>query len=166
MQHRTPRGLNASDYMKIGFEKTRTVHFDWHNQRPVAYGYQFKSKQELRWANYLQILKTAKVITNWKYEPRTFDLKERYRKRGQYTPDFMIITDIGAEIWHEVKTSLRQKDVTRFKYFRADYPIEYIVLVLNSAPKRSVKQARLLENARKYVDEVIIAGPILRKLGL
>jgi outer membrane lipoprotein-sorting protein len=149
----------------MGYEG-RTVHFDWHNQRPEAYGYKFKSKQEYRWATYLSIIcRTGNV--EWKYEPKTFEAKKmRWKKLRTYTPDFRVEDDSGSVEWHEVKTSLRQKDVTRFKWFRADYPEERIILVLNSCPTRSVKQKILLDNARKYVDDVIFAGPILRKLGI
>jgi len=161
----------------MGFEG-RTVHFDWHNQRPEAFGYKFKSKQEYRWAQYLTLLVNSMTddTIGWRYEPKTFTAtKMRHRKINVYTPDFECthgppldgIYDNRRYIeWHEVKTSLRQKDVTRFKWFRADYPDERIVLVLNSCPKKSVKQIILLDNARKYIDDVIFAGPILRKLGI
>jgi hypothetical protein len=152
---------------KMGFETDRQIKYDWHNQRPQGFGYRFKSKQEYRWACYLDILNKSKQIYRWRYEPHTFQFKERYRKRGQYTPDFYIENYPAATYeWHEVKTSLRQKDIYRFKQFRIDYPEERIILVLNSMPKKNLKQLRLLDNARKYVDDVIIAGPILRKLGL
>lgn len=150
---------------KMGYEG-RTVHFEWHNKRPEAFGYQFKSNQEYRWAQYLNILIHGSNVDWWTYEPKVFTFKERHRKRGQYTPDFYVHHKDYSDEWHEVKTSLRQKDVTRFKYFKDDYPDERIVLVLNSTPTQSLKQLILLEKARKYVDDVIIAGPILRKLGI
>lgn len=157
----------------MGFEG-RTVHFDWHNQRPEAFGYTFKSKQEYRWAQYLTLLvqSDSDNLIFWEYEPKTFELKERYRKRGQYTPDFLCRYRHGTQLneWHEVKTALRQKDITRFKWFIADYPEERIILVLNSCPQGKTKGSRrqliLLDSARKYVDDVIFAGPILRKLGI
>jgi len=158
---------------KMGFEG-RVVHFDWHNERPRGFGYQFKSKAEYRWACYLDLLKKSGELLAWGYETHKFEFRERHRKKGVYTPDFFLKYnydqnkkdyEVKTE-YHEVKTSLRQKDVYRFKQFRLDYPYERIILVLSSMPKKSVKQLRLLENARKYVDDVIIAGPILRKLGL
>jgi hypothetical protein len=162
----------------MGFEKTRTVHFEWRNERPEAFGYKFKSKAELKWAKYLTLLVNSMFddTIGWRYEPKKFTAKKlRWDKLRYYTPDFEcthgppldgIYNDRRYIEWHEVKTSLRQKDVTRFRWFRADYPQERIVLVLTSKPTRSVKQKRLLDNARKYVDGVIFAGPILRKLGL
>jgi hypothetical protein len=163
---------------KMGFETDRHIEYDWHNQRPQGFGYRFKSKQEYRWACYLELVCRSNFISRhggwigWGYELKTFEFKERHRKRGQYTPDFRIsvadgdIPEIITYEWHEVKTSLRQKDIYRFKQFRIDYPEERIILVLNSMPKKNLKQLRLLDNARKYIDDVIIAGPILRKLGL
>jgi len=156
---------------KMGFNERR-VTFDWHNQPVEAFGYRFKSKQEYKWAQYLEYLKMSDEVDTWQYEPHTFEMKERYRKRRIYTPDFKVYTVTRyAHIryvqheWHEVKTTLRQKDVTRFRYFKADYPNERIVLVITSKP-RTTKRIVLLEKAKKYVDDVIFAGPIFRKLGL
>ena len=149
---------------KMGFEG-RTVHFDWHNKRPEKYGYTFKSDQERKWADYLELLKLSENIESWEYEPKQFQFEERLRKKGVYTPDFHVEYAISDE-WHEVKTSLRQKDIYRLKQFRTDFPNEKIVLILNSCPKRSINQIRLVENARKYVNEIIYAAPIFRKLGI
>jgi hypothetical protein len=150
---------------KMGFEKTRTVHFEMRNRHVEAFGYRFKSVQEYKWAQYLKFLERAGVISHWDYEPKQFEAtKMRHRKINVYTPDFRI--QEKDVIWHEVKTSLRQKDVYRFKWFTADYPDERIVLVLNSQPRHGSKQKRLLDNARKYVDDVIFAGPIFRKVGI
>lgn len=150
----------------MGFNERR-VTFDWHNQRPEAFGYKFKSKQEYRWAQYLELLRISDdSLEEWYYEPTKFELKKRYGKDRVYTPDFSIYDKDKFVEWHEIKTSLRQKDITRFKWFKADYPDERIILVLNSCPTKNVKQIILLDNARKYVDDVIFAGPILRKLGI
>jgi hypothetical protein len=155
----------------MGFETNKRVVFDWHNQRPEGFGYKFKSKQEYRWAQYLEVLMRGSdypKLINWWYEAKVFEAKKmRWKKIRTYTPDFLLLWDKNGNEedaypeYHEVKTSLRQKDVTRFKWFRADYPDERIVLVLNSCPTRSVKQKILLGNAKKYVDDVIFAGPIL-----
>ena len=162
---------------RMGFEKTRTVHFDWHNERPEAFGYKFKSKAELNWATYLELLKGSMNnpdLIEWSYEPRKFKSRRLWWNKWRfYTPDFLAVwTDTPSlakqqdtyEEWHEVKTSLRQKDVTRFQWFRADYPEIRIVLVLTSKPTRRIKQKRLLGNVRKYVDDVVFAGPIIRQI--
>jgi hypothetical protein len=160
----------------MGFETTRTVHFEMRNRHVEAFGYKFKSAQEYKWATYLELLKgsvNSPDLIGWWYEPKQFEAtKIRFRKINVYTPDFLTSwastqrEEDGYDEWHEVKTSLRQKDVYRFKWFRTDYPNERIVLVLNSQPRHGSKQKRLLDNARKYVDDVIFAGPIFRKLGI
>lgn len=160
---------------KLGFEKNRTVRFEWHNKchlyrQPDGTGIKLKSTQELKWAKYLDLLLKSRDILGWSYEPRTFEFKERYRKRGQYTPDFFVTKWSNGEkswvyMWIEVKTGLRQKDVSRFRQLKTDYPDEPITLVMTSEPKKNVNQLRLLDNARKYVNDVIFAGPIFRKLG-
>jgi hypothetical protein len=160
---------------KMGFEKNRTVTFEWHNKchlyrQPDGMGIKLKSTQELKWAKYLDLLLKSHEILGWQYEPRTFEFNERYCKRGQYTPDFFVTKwNSGGKswvyMWFEIKTSLRQKEIYRFKQFRADYPDEPITLVMTSEPKKRIKQIELLGNARKYVNDVIFAGPIFRKLG-
>lgn len=160
--------MSKAPVEKIGFEKNRTVHFEMRNKHVEAFGYKFKSQQEYKWAQYLNLLKKSGQIADWQYEPRKFEMKERYRKRRVYTPDFLVadVPSYNARTeWHEVKTSLRQKDVSRFKWFRVDYPDERIILIVTNNPRKT-KNKILLDNARKYVDDVIFAGPIFNKLGI
>lgn len=149
--------------------KRNVIHYEWHNQPQEAFGYKFKSKAEYRWAQYLNMLCKLGAIHGWDYEPKKFEFKERYRKRRVYTPDFCVFDD-GEYIYHEVKTSMRQVDVRRFKYMNADYPDIKMVLVLVSKPKGkttpSRKQIVLIDNARKYVERVVYAGPLYRKFGI
>ncbi len=168
----------------------KSVHYDWHNQpQHVILGgkeCKFKSKQEHKWAQYLERLKELNTIIDWWYEPRQFEFKERFRRRRVYTPDFLveeklegivfdhstsksttfqIASDETVKVWHEVKTSLRQVDVVRFKYLAADYPNEKIILVLNDGTK-NIEQMRRKENALRYVERIVYAGPIFRKMGI
>jgi hypothetical protein len=144
----------------------RTIHYEWRNQPVEAFGYKFKSRIEYRWAKYLELLRVSGEVQTWQYEPETFLFKERHRKKGIYTPDFRVVWRDGTVELQETKSSLRQKDVYRFRQFAMDYPSVRIVLVLPSCPKRSVKQLILLDNAKKYVADVIFCGPIFRKLGI
>ena len=112
------------------------------------------------------------VIIDWWYEPKQFIFKERFRRKRVYTPDFLVEETIGeftdkrtVKVWHEVKTSLRQVDVLRFKYLAADYPDEKMVLVLNSDSK-NFEQIRRKENALRYVERIVYAGPLFRKFGI
>jgi len=152
---------------KMGFETTRTLHIEFGNKPCEGYGYRFKSKEELRWANYLELLKMSKEIESWEYEPQTFEFKERYRARKQYTPDFRTV-EHGQVKWYEVKcgSTLTQKAVSKLKYMQADFPDEWITLVYPSRPKKENKISRLLDNAAKYANEIIYSGRIFRKLGL
>ena len=146
--------------------KTRTIHYEWHNQPQEGFGYRFKSKVEYRWAQYLQRLLELGAIEKWLYEPTKFEFGERWRVRKQYTPDFLIRED-GQEIYHEVKTSLQQKDVTRFRCLHIDFPDVKIVLVMfGPEHTRSAKQNRLRSNARKYVERIVFANPLCKKMGI
>ena len=150
--------------------RKRIVHYELGNKpQKVEIGgtiYRFKSKVEYRWAKYLEKLRELGAITYWEYEPTTFEFGERWRKRRIYTPDFLVQED-GQEIYHEVKTSLRQKDITRFRCLAADFPDEKIVLVIFGPEKtRNVNQNRLRSNARKYVERIIFANPPCKKFGI
>jgi hypothetical protein len=128
----------------------------------------FKSKQEMKWAMYLQFLKENGAILSWEYEPKTFEFSERWRTRHIYTPDFKVeeVNDYLVQtVWHEVKTSLRQRDVLRFKLMAADYPDESMVLVLDSGTRKK-RQMELKDNALKYVERIVYAAPIFRKFGI
>ena len=146
--------------------KTRTIHYEWHNQPQEGFGYRFKSKVEYRWAQYLQRLLELGAIEKWLYEPTKFEFGERWRVRKQYTPDFLIRED-GQEIYHEVKTSLQQKDVTRFRCLHIDFPDVKIVLVMfGPEHTRSAKQNRLRVNSRRYVERIVFANPLCKKFGI
>ena len=146
--------------------KTRTVHYDWHNQPQEAFGYKFKSKVEYRWAQYLQKLLELGAIECWHYEPTKFEFGERWRVRKQYTPDFLVKED-GQECYHEIKTSLQQKDVTRFRCLHNDFPAVKIVLVIfGPEHPRSAKQNILRSNSRRYVERIVFAKPLCKKFGI
>jgi len=157
---------------KMGFEKNRAVQFEWRNKfhlyrQPDGTGVRLRSNEEYKWARYLDILLKSGYITNWEYEPKTFEFEERYRKRGQYTPDFRVTNADSSTEWYEIKASFTdwQHVVYKFKQFKADYPNERITLVVPSCPVRSTKRIIKLDKAKKYVDDVIYSRPIFRKLG-
>lgn len=142
------------------------VVFEWRNKPQEAFGYKFKSKVEYRWACYLESLLKLGAIQSWKYEPKTFEFGERWRVRKQYTPDFLVEKD-GIEVYHEVKTSMRQTDVTRFRCLHIDYPeVKIVLVVFGPEHTRKVNQNRLRSNARKYVHRIIFANPLLKQFGI
>lgn len=151
----------------------RHIEYEWRNQpQSVRIGEKnckFKSKQEMKWALYLQFLKENGAIIKWEYEPRRFEFKERWKRKHVYTPDFrveeLVDRKIVQVVWHEVKTSLRQRDVLRFKLMAADYPNEIMVLVLNSGTRKQ-RQMEIIDNARRYIARIVYAAPIFRKFNI
>lgn len=149
------------------------VCFEWRNepQDVMIDGrhFLFKSKIEYRWALYLQRLLELNAIDSWDYETTTFEFEERYRTRRQYTPDFEVNETIGFDCkekaFHEVKTSLRQTDIRRFRLMAADFPKENMVLILPFCSTNS-KQSRLRGNALKYVQRIVYANPLFKKFGI
>lgn len=148
------------------------VNYEWRNKPEVATiggkTYKFKSQIERKYALYLQMLKDVGAIDDWEYEPKQFIFKERYRKKSVYTPDFLVKeTHYGhhEESYHEVKTSVRQTDVRRFRLMAADYPKVRMVLVLPSGTKK-VKEIINRDNAKKYVERIMYCDPEFRKFGI
>ncbi len=153
--------------------EARHIEFEWRNQpQDCMIGGQhckFKSKQEMKWALYLEMLKEYGAIIDWQYEPRKFEFQERWRHRHVYTPDFRVEELVDGQliqvVWHEVKVALRQRDVLRFKLMAADYPDEVMVLVLNTGTKKK-RQMEIIDNARKYIERIVYAAPLFRKFGI
>lgn len=151
--------------------KTSVIHYEWHNKPEECMidgrQFKFKSQIERKWALYLQRLLELGAIEFWDYESKTFEFKERYRKRRIYTPDFVIrekFQGLMQTVYHEVKTALRQTDVMRFKLMAADFPMVNMVLVLPSC--RTGRQAILRGNALKYVERVVYCNPLFNKMGI
>lgn len=144
------------------------IHYEWRNepQHVTIDGreFKFKSKIEYKWAQYLQRLLELGAIDFWDYETTTFEFTERHRVKRQYTPDFEVReTNYGKilKVFHEVKTSLRQTDIRRFKLMATDFPKIAMVLVLPCC--RTGRQSILRGNALKYVERVVYANPLFKK---
>lgn len=130
----------------------------------------FRSKLELRAAQYYEFLKQAGEINDWEYEPHTFWFNGVRRGVTSYKPDFKIwkagVTvspETKPYFWAEWKGHLHQKDVTKFKRMAKYYPDEEFVLMMQAMTKKN-KLRR--DNAARYVKRVVDGGAILRKLGL
>lgn len=155
---------------KLGYEKNRTVHYEWRNVPTKFMGIEFKSKLEARWARYLEAIRKLGVIVSWKYEPKRFDCGLIYNKRRFYTPDFWVVEKEGLHkyvVWHEVKASGSGKDfqkaVSRLRWFKKAYPEELIVLVLPNAPK---KENVHMMHAKKYVERIAYCNALFRRHGI
>ena len=152
--------------------EANVIHYEWRNQpeRCIIGGKDcsFKSQIERKWALYLQMLLDLGAIDFWDYETTTFEFEERHRIKRQYTPDFEVRETIEhglkQTVFHEVKTSLRQTDIRRFRLMAADFPNETMVLILPSC--RKGHQSILRGKALKYVARVVYANPIFKKMGI
>lgn len=139
----------------------------------------FKSKLELRWAQYLEFLKQAGEIIEWQYEPKKFEFEGIRSGTVFYTPDFKVkypkstigITYLYEHLWHEVKGHLTQRDVTKFRRMQHYYPDEKIILVMQRVPpthsrSKSAQKLRVkLFKAEKYVERIIDAEKTLKQAG-
>lgn len=149
--------------------RRNVIHYEWRNEPQHVFidgrEFNFKSKIEYKWALYLQRILELGAIDFWDYETTTFEFNERYRSRRQYTPDFEVRETIEhglkQKVFHEVKTSLRQTDIRRFKLMAADFPLVTMVLILPGC--RKGRQAILRGNALKYVERVVYANPLFKK---
>ncbi|HWQ54840.1 MAG TPA: hypothetical protein VN442_14230 [Bryobacteraceae bacterium] len=60
----------------------------------------YRSKTEAAYAGYLEVLRKAGLVDEWRYEPATLKLAEGVR----YTPDFLVrFREGGLMVFHEVK---------------------------------------------------------------
>ena len=142
----------------------------------------FKSKFELRWAQYLEWLKLAGEIVNWEYEPDKFEFEGIRSGTVFYTPDFRVnkvkemVDDEGKGylaqevIYHECKGHLTQKDVTKFKRMATYHPDVKLELVMQYIPikptRKNAEKIRRIDNARKYVERVFDGSKVLKQLSL
>lgn len=131
--------------------------------------YWFRSGFEVRWAQYLELLKGLGEIIDWLYEPKTYWFWEIKRGTRTYKPDFRIVEE-DCHYWHETKGHLTQKSVTQLKRMAKYYPNEKIFLVMQNIPKKptrkNAEKLRRLANAKKYVERVMNGSEILKQVGL
>lgn len=138
----------------------------------------FRSGFEYRWAQYLELLKGLGLIVDWQYEGRKFEFKNIRSGTVFYLPDFLVTYECWGEDkllkrtyrWQECKGHLLQKNITQFRRMAKYYPNEKIVLVMQRIPqtktRKNTELFRRLENAKKYVERVMEAEPILKEVGI
>jgi hypothetical protein len=129
----------------------------------------FKSGFEMRWAKYLELLKTTGAITDWEYEPYKFEFEDIRSGTVFYTPDFKVIEE-DSHYWYECKGHLTQRDVVKQKRMAKYYPDEKIILAMQRIPytytRKSAEKVRRIDNARKYCYRVIDGSKMLKQFGL
>lgn len=72
------------------------------------------NKLEAAYAARLEMLKQAKEIIHYEYEPLTLRIS-RHGQRLGYTPDFIVITQEGQIEAHEVKGFWREDAIQKLK---------------------------------------------------
>lgn len=92
----------------------------------------YRSKWEIKYARYLQFLKTQKMIANWIYEPKIFWFDGIKRGCVSYKPDFLVEEIDGSHYWVEVKGYMDKKSATKIKRFRKYFPHEILFVIEES----------------------------------
>lgn len=85
----------------------------------------YRSKWELEYARYLDVLKAAGRVEEWVYEPDRLTIGVR----AVYTPDFLVSTSATKWEYHEVKGYRREAAMVRLKAAALRYPENRFVLV-------------------------------------
>ena len=121
----------------------------------------FKSKLEYRWAQHLDLLKTAGEIKDFFYEFHTFHFKDRPCPPYEYTPDFLVRTKENELEYYETKGMLSGFDIKKFKILFDEMPYVKLTIVFARKPKISVQKKNQLE---RYCHRIIWdAGKIFAK---
>jgi len=102
----------------------------------------FRSKWELDYALYLELLKKHKQIKDWEYEPKTFWFEAIKRGTRSYLPDFRVTEKDGSVVWHEVKGYMDDKSKTKLKRMKKYFPEEKLYLVQEAQIKEIRKKFR------------------------
>lgn len=89
----------------------------------------FRSRWEANYARYLQWLKQNGQIDYWEHEPKTFWFDGIKRGCVSYLPDFRIIENSGAEVFHEVKGWMDDRSATKIKRMAKYHPSVRLIVI-------------------------------------
>ncbi len=89
----------------------------------------FRSKWEVKFAQWLEFLKSSGVIQKWEYEPKTFWFEGIKRGVCSYKPDFAVTYPDGKTKWYEVKGYMDQRSKTKIDRFHRYFPEEVLEVV-------------------------------------
>jgi len=98
----------------------------YNSQKCNSDGYSFDSKQEMRYYEYLKVLKAKEKILNFELQPKyillnKFQYMGKSRQAITYTPDFLIYHTDGTEELIDVKGMSTQQGDMRKKLFEYRY---------------------------------------------
>lgn len=88
-----------------------------------------RSNWEVKFAEYLEMLKKGGAIKSWEYEPKTFWFMEIKRGVRSYKPDFMVVDNGDKVTWYEVKGFMDGRSVTKLKRMKKYYPDEQVRVI-------------------------------------
>lgn len=89
----------------------------------------YRSRWEVKYANYLEILKRAGEIEEWEHEPKSFYFENEKRGAVCYIPDFRVTRKDGTHYWIEVKGYMDSRSKTKLKRFAKHFPEEEMLVV-------------------------------------
>lgn len=89
----------------------------------------FRSTWEVKYARYLEWMKSRGEILDWEFEPHTFWFDNIKRGCRSYLPDFRVTFHDGTHQWHEVKGWMTAKSKTKLKRMKKYYPLEQVVVL-------------------------------------
>jgi len=89
----------------------------------------YRSRWEANYARYLQWLKENGQIATWEHEPTTFWFDGIKRGCVSYLPDFRVVENSGAEVYHEVKGWMDTRSATKIKRMAIYHPKTKLVVI-------------------------------------
>ena len=99
----------------------------------------FRSSWEANYARYLNFLIEQGVITQWRYESKTFVFEGLSSGVRSYTPDFEVWRSDGTHEWHEVKGWMDISSQARLKCM-GEYHPEVRLIVIDSKAYRELER--------------------------
>jgi hypothetical protein len=91
-------------------------------------GLYVRSSWEANYARYLNWIQGRGEIQSWSYEADRFDFPVKRGTRS-YMPDFKVIENDGAVVYHEVKGWMTQKGQTALNRMKTHYPNVRVILI-------------------------------------
>ncbi len=156
---------NLANIAMMGFEKSKTLHQNYNNQRVDAViggrSCRFRSKGEHNLAVYLQFLKEQEQIHEWEFETPVCQFYFKYEVRGvkEWLIDFAVTMPGGEFVFWEYKGWLQGRDVTKFRRF-AEYNSDLkVILVMSGKAKKDANRLRMV---RKYAYRIMYATDLFK----
>lgn len=124
--------MTIQEYRQIRNRPRRALdRTQWHAGWRVIGGKRnyYRSRWEANYARYLEFLKRAGVILEWRHEPKTFWFDGIRRGVCSYLPDFEVGYPNGETVYHEVKGYFDPRSKTKLKRMAKYHPDVKVRLV-------------------------------------